>query len=380
MRRIGKLNRLGIGASPAYLIGAMLVLIPAGAMIGIIAATGRSAPLAGAESSLPSAPVSVYPVIGGAARFLPGHTPSLDRIVAAVDAAESNYGTNPRMIRTDPDGPQGPMQLTAAAAADIGGGNRFDLRENLALGRAYLAHMFHHYGSWADAVAAYNWGPGHMDSWIHGGRRADRLPAAVARYTGQVLLASASPGVQLPDPNVKALSLVRRRPGLPPQTQETPRRKGIAGSDGTLIPAGAGGIGTPPPARLSHSRGKGHDKGIPAHSHISSLRRPRGQIRDTLQAKASRSKSIGSFPRRRKTLPHRVAVIEGSRFIPAHRLRALKARPRQYAARIASRSIPTGGKNAKMRKVLSRRLAVHPGSRSGHASARTDRKPVQRMS
>jgi hypothetical protein len=112
----------------------------------------------------------------------------LDRIVYGVDGAESSHGSDPGMWRPESlDGPQGPMQVSAAAAADVGGGNRFDETENRALGRAYLAHMFRRYGSWPDAVAAYNWGPGHLDEWIGGGRPADRFPAAVERYRARVL-------------------------------------------------------------------------------------------------------------------------------------------------------------------------------------------------
>jgi soluble lytic murein transglycosylase-like protein len=82
------------------------------------------------------------------------------------------------------------MQVSAAAAEDVGGGDRFDERENRALGRAYLAQMYRRYGSWSDAVAAYNWGPGHMDSWISGGRRFDKFPLAVEIYRIRVLVGS----------------------------------------------------------------------------------------------------------------------------------------------------------------------------------------------
>jgi Transglycosylase SLT domain len=111
----------------------------------------------------------------------------LDRIAYGVDGAESSHGGDPGMWRPEPDGPQGPMQVSAAAAADVGGGDRFDETENRALGRAYLAHMFRRYGSWPDAIAAYNWGPGHLDEWIGGGRPADKFPAAVERYRARVL-------------------------------------------------------------------------------------------------------------------------------------------------------------------------------------------------
>ena len=119
-----------------------------------------------------------------------GQAVVLDRLAVAVEGAESNHGADPQMWRPDPNGPQGPMQVSAAAAEDVGGGDRFDERENRALGRAYLAHMYRRYGSWPDAVAAYNWGPGHMDSWIGGGRPFDKFPLAVEIYRIRVLVGS----------------------------------------------------------------------------------------------------------------------------------------------------------------------------------------------
>jgi Transglycosylase SLT domain len=119
-----------------------------------------------------------------------GGAAALDRIAFAVDDLESAHGTDPRMWGPNPDGPQGPMQMSAAAAEDVGGGDRFDERQNRALGRAYLALMYRRYGSWPDAIAAYNWGPGNMDSWISGGRVFDKLPPAVERYRMRVLLGS----------------------------------------------------------------------------------------------------------------------------------------------------------------------------------------------
>jgi hypothetical protein len=79
------------------------------------------------------------------------------------------------------------MQVTSAAAIDVGGGDRFDVAENRALGRAYLARMFRRYGNWPDAIAAYNWGPGSLDAWIAEGRAADRFPLEVERYRDRVL-------------------------------------------------------------------------------------------------------------------------------------------------------------------------------------------------
>ena len=119
-----------------------------------------------------------------------GRAAALDRMAYAVEGAESDHGADPHMWGPDPNGPQGPMQVSAAAAEDVGGGDRFDERENRALGRAYLAQLYRRYGSWPDAVAAYNWGPGNMDSWISGGRHFDKFPLAVETYRIRVLVGS----------------------------------------------------------------------------------------------------------------------------------------------------------------------------------------------
>ncbi len=112
----------------------------------------------------------------------------VNRIAEAVHGVESRYGTDGRMWRLDNlDGPQGPMQVSAAAAFDVGGGNRFDIYENRLLGRAYLARLFWKYGSWSDALAAYNWGPGNVDQWIARGRNAAQLPVETIRYVELVL-------------------------------------------------------------------------------------------------------------------------------------------------------------------------------------------------
>jgi hypothetical protein len=119
--------------------------------------------------------------------FGPARDADLDRVAFAVDGAESSHGADPRMWRAEFSGPQGPMQVSAAAAADIGGGDRFDFVENRQLGRAYLAHLYRRYGNWPDAIAAYNWGPGNMDSWITSGRSIGNFPLEVERYRNRVL-------------------------------------------------------------------------------------------------------------------------------------------------------------------------------------------------
>jgi hypothetical protein len=134
------------------------------------------------------AALSIVPASGRA-----GEASPLDRVAVAVEGAESSWGGDLRMWRPDSLGPQGPMQVSAAAAADVGGGDRFDFHENLALGRAYLGLMYRRFGSWADAVAAYNWGPGRLEAWIKGGRPWARLPLSVALYRARVLYGATLP-------------------------------------------------------------------------------------------------------------------------------------------------------------------------------------------
>ena len=139
--------------------------------------------------------VPAVTVIRGAGRglpleelFAPASAADLDMVAFAVDGAESSHGADLGMWRPDNlSGPQGPMQVSLAAALDVGGGDRFDMGQNRKLGRAYLAHLFRRYGNWPDAVTAYNWGPGNVDAWILSGRPAEQLPLEVEHYRNRVL-------------------------------------------------------------------------------------------------------------------------------------------------------------------------------------------------
>jgi Transglycosylase SLT domain len=130
---------------------------------------------------------SIAQSLPGIELLRPASESDLDRVAFAVDGAESSHGADLRMWRPELNGPQGPMQVSAAAAIDIGGGNRFDMAENRQLGRAYLAHMYRRYGNWPDAITAYNWGPGNMDAWISAGRPIDSFPLEVERYRDRVM-------------------------------------------------------------------------------------------------------------------------------------------------------------------------------------------------
>ena len=79
------------------------------------------------------------------------------------------------------------MQVSEPAAADVGGGDRFDSTENRAIGRAYLEHLYRRYKNWPDAIAAYNWGMGNVDNWVKAGRPAGKFVNGVAAYLRRVL-------------------------------------------------------------------------------------------------------------------------------------------------------------------------------------------------
>lgn len=170
--------------------------------------------------------------------FGPASAADLDRVAFAVDGAESSHGADLRMWRPEPRGPQGPMQVTAAAAFDVGDGDRFDLAQNRQLGRAYLARMYLRYGNWPDAVAAYNWGPGNMDAWIGGGRVADKLPLIVERYRNRVLHDAAliEPGIATardwssPSPRRTATEVVPVPPPAAPAIANVLQRGAAAGN------------------------------------------------------------------------------------------------------------------------------------------------------
>lgn len=147
----------------------------------------ETAPFSGAGTPLVSIVRGQPPNVLGTQLFGAANGGELDRVAFAVEGAESGHGTTPAMWRPELDGPQGPMQVSTAAALDVGGGDRFDLRENRLLGRAFLAHMYQRYGNWPDAIVAYNWGPGHLDQWIASGRPVDKLPLETARYLLKVL-------------------------------------------------------------------------------------------------------------------------------------------------------------------------------------------------
>jgi soluble lytic murein transglycosylase-like protein len=114
-------------------------------------------------------------LVGAAAR---AHQVSA-RLITAVIAAES-HGDPSAVSRA---GAQGIMQLMPATSLQYGAVNPFDPAQNIDAGTSYLHELLHRYrGNVRLAVAAYNAGPGAVDS-AHGIPAFAETRAYVARVT-----------------------------------------------------------------------------------------------------------------------------------------------------------------------------------------------------
>jgi Transglycosylase SLT domain len=153
-------------------------------IVGLLLGQALNAPILAREHISPAGPTVVRSDTAGRTT---GTASPLDRIANAVDGAESSHGQDPGMWRPDLSGPQGPMQISASAASDVEGGDRFDLTQNRVMGRAYLEQLHRRYRNWPDAIAAYNWGLGKMDNWIKAGRLPDKILPGVVVYVRRVI-------------------------------------------------------------------------------------------------------------------------------------------------------------------------------------------------
>ena len=97
------------------------------------------------------------------------------RLIEAVIRHESNG--DPEAVSHA--GAQGLMQLMPATARQMGTVCSFDPRENVIAGTRYLRRMYDRFGSWPDALAAYNAGPARVE--------AGALPAETRRYVANVM-------------------------------------------------------------------------------------------------------------------------------------------------------------------------------------------------
>ena len=99
------------------------------------------------------------------------------QLIRAVIRAESGF--NPQAISKA--GARGLMQLMPATAAEMGVSDPFDAEQNVMGGTRYLRRLLDKYNGRLDsALAAYNWGPGHVD------RQTASLPQETRNYISRI--------------------------------------------------------------------------------------------------------------------------------------------------------------------------------------------------
>ncbi len=78
---------------------------------------------------------------------------------------------------------KGLLQLLDATAHTYGAADSFDPKQNALAGARYLRWLSDKFGGVDHALAAYNWGPGHVQEALRDG---SKFPAQVQRYVNRV--------------------------------------------------------------------------------------------------------------------------------------------------------------------------------------------------
>jgi len=124
-------------------------------------------------------------------------------LIAAMQAQESGALG---MAARSPKGAIGTMQLMPPTAAALGV-NPYDAAQNVAGGTAYINQMLKRYGgNVAEALGAYNAGPGRMDAFLAG---KATLPSETQQYIAKVLGRSGKTG----DVNIGGITIHITQPG-----------------------------------------------------------------------------------------------------------------------------------------------------------------------
>ena len=77
---------------------------------------------------------------------------------------------------------QGIMQLVPRWHPDV---NPLDPSEAIPYAGAYLKRLYNRFGSWNEALAAYNWGEGNLNKWLKGGTAP--MPKETTDYVTQIM-------------------------------------------------------------------------------------------------------------------------------------------------------------------------------------------------
>jgi hypothetical protein len=97
-------------------------------------------------------------------------------------AVESSFNPN---ARNKSSGAIGLMQLMPGTAKDLGV-NPYDAHDNIAGGVKYMHEQYKAFGSWGNALAAYNWGPGNVEAWLGRGGGFQHLPKETQDYIKKI--------------------------------------------------------------------------------------------------------------------------------------------------------------------------------------------------
>ncbi|HWE00672.1 MAG TPA: lytic transglycosylase domain-containing protein [Bryobacteraceae bacterium] len=107
----------------------------------------------------------------------------------AMEVALTESSLNQTAV--SPAGAVGIMQLMPATAAGLGV-NPYDTTQNINGGMQYLAGLFAQFGSWDQALGAYNWGPGNVQNAVsnYGSSWLSYAPAETQNYVSSILASS----------------------------------------------------------------------------------------------------------------------------------------------------------------------------------------------
>lgn len=117
-------------------------------------------------------------------------------IEQAVDNASKKYGVDKNLIlavikqesgfnpnATSGAGAEGLMQLMPSTASELGVTNAYDVSQNVDGGTKYLKSLLDTFGNYKMAIAAYNAGPGAVES---SGEDLSKLPSETKNYVSKV--------------------------------------------------------------------------------------------------------------------------------------------------------------------------------------------------
>jgi len=111
-----------------------------------------------------------------------GVDPSIALSVAQTESGTCQWGPSGNVVVSS-TGAIGVFQLEPATAAQLGV-DPTDVNQNIQGGITYLKQLYQKYGSWSQALAAYNWGPTKVNSAIATG---SAWPTEVWNYVTSIL-------------------------------------------------------------------------------------------------------------------------------------------------------------------------------------------------